>query len=149
VYCKHHYDSHVFLLYNIPKSACPTVHREYWCEPPTRPNHSERGEGTTFNIYLPTSEKEVIEDKKPSREVVKGEGTILLVDDEEMITDVGEQLLEKLGYSVTTVASGEKAVDYLKDNAADLLILDMIMNPGLMDLKPTKGSLNCIPDRRH
>lgn len=148
MYCKHHYDSHVFLLYNIPKSACPTVHREYWCEPPTRPNHSERGERTTFNIYLPTSEKEVIEDKKPSREVVKGEGTILLVDDEEMITDVGEQLLEKLGYSVTTVASGEEAVDYLKDNATDLLISDMIMNPGIDGYETYKRILTLHPNQK-
>jgi len=93
---------------------------------------SEKGEGTTFNIYLPASEKEVIEEKKPPRELVKGEGTILLVDDEEMITDVGEQLLEKLGYRVLVAKSGREAITLYEKNKAgiDMVILDMIM-PGM------------------
>ena len=73
---------------------------------------------------------------------------MLLVDDEEMITDVGEQLLEKLGYSVTTVASGEEAVDYLKDNAADLLILDMIMNPGIDGYETYKRIFTSYPNQK-
>jgi len=91
--------------------------------------YSEKGEGTTFNIYLPASEKEVIEDKMPSREFAKGEGTILLVDDEEMITDVGEQLLEKLGYRALVAGSGKEAIDVYEKNKADIdmVILDMIM----------------------
>lgn len=102
------------------------------CEPPTRPNHSEEGEGTTFNIYLPASEKEVIEERKPSREVVKGKETILLVDDEEMILDGGEQLLEKLGYMVMVAKSGREAITLYEKNRADIdrVILDMIM-PGM------------------
>jgi len=92
--------------------------------------YSEKGEGTTFNIYLPASEKEVIEGKKPSEEVVKGEGTILLVDDEEMITDVGRQLLEELGYKVMVAKSGREAVTLYEKNKADIdiVILDMIMS---------------------
>jgi PAS domain S-box-containing protein len=94
--------------------------------------YSEKGEGTTFNIYLPVSEKEVLEEKKPTGEVVKGEGTILFVDDEEMITDVGELLLEKLGYHVLTAKSGQEALDVYGKNMddIDLVILDMIM-PGM------------------
>lgn len=94
--------------------------------------YSEKGEGTTFNIYLPASEKEVVEEKKPTGEAVKGEGTILLVDDEEMITDVGELLLEKLGYRVLTARSGQEAIDVYgkKMDDIDLVILDMIM-PGM------------------
>lgn len=50
--------------------------------------YSEMGEGATFNIYLPASDKEAIKEVKPSKDVVRGEGTVLLVDDEEMIIDV-------------------------------------------------------------
>ncbi|MBW2116758.1 MAG: PAS domain S-box protein [Deltaproteobacteria bacterium] len=94
--------------------------------------YSEKGEGTTFNIYLPASETEVIEGKKPSEEILKGEGTILLVDDEEMITDVGGQLLEKLGYRALTAKSGRETIPLYENNKADIdmVILDMIM-PGM------------------
>ncbi len=91
--------------------------------------YSEKGEGATFIIYLPASETEVIEDKKPLKAVVKGEGTILLVDDEEMIIDVAKQLLEKLGYMVLVARSGKEAISVYGKNRAriDLIILDMIM----------------------
>lgn len=94
--------------------------------------YSEKGEGTTFNIYLPASEAEIIEEKKPSEKILKGEGTILLVDDEDMITDIGRQLLEKLGYKALLAKSGREAVTLYENNKADIdmVILDMIM-PGM------------------
>ena len=93
---------------------------------------SRKGEGATFHLYLPASDKSVQEEKKPSREVVKGKGTILLVDDEEMIIDVGRQLLEMLGYRILTAPNGKEAVDIYEKNKADIdmVILDMIM-PGM------------------
>ena len=54
--------------------------------------YSEKGHGSTFNIYLPASEKEVIEEKKPTGETLKGSETVLFVDDEEMITEVAGDL---------------------------------------------------------
>lgn len=92
--------------------------------------YSEVGEGTTFNIYLPASEKGIIQnEKKVSGQILKGEGTILLVDDEEMITDVGEQMLKRLGYRIIIANSGQEAINsYQKNmNDIDLVILDMIM----------------------
>jgi len=91
--------------------------------------YSEKGEGTTFNIYLPASEKEIIEEKKLSKDVLRGSETVLLVDDENMIIDVGEQLLEKMGYMVLIARNGKEAIDTYEKNKdeIDIVILDMIM----------------------
>jgi signal transduction histidine kinase len=62
--------------------------------------YSEKGEGSTFNIYLPVSSAVLTKEKEPSFHVLKGNETILLVDDEEMIINIGTQLLERLGYRV-------------------------------------------------
>ncbi len=92
--------------------------------------YSKKGEGATFNIYLPASEKKAIEVKETSRKITKGAGTILLVDDEEMIIDVGKQMLEKLGYKVIVAKSGKQAINIYEKNKAeiDMVILDMIMH---------------------
>ena len=90
---------------------------------------SEVGSGTSFYIYLPESDRAVKEDFQPQETAYKGTGTILLVDDEEMVVDVGKQMLERLGYEVLTAASGRDAVDIYKQNRdkIDLVLLDMIM----------------------
>ncbi len=92
--------------------------------------YSKKGEGATFNIFLPASEKKVTRKKRIVQKITKGKETILLVDDEEMIIDVGMQMLEKLGYKVITAKSGKEAVDIYKKNKAeiDMVILDMIMH---------------------
>jgi two-component system cell cycle sensor histidine kinase/response regulator CckA len=91
--------------------------------------YSEEGEGTTFNIYLPASEKEVVKEKKSQEEVLKGAETTLLVDDEDMIIEVGQGVIKKLGYKVLTAKSGKEAIEIYKKNhdRIDLVILDMIM----------------------
>jgi two-component system cell cycle sensor histidine kinase/response regulator CckA len=93
---------------------------------------SEKGKGATFIIYLPASDKIPLEEKTPAHAIMTGGATILLIDDEEMIIDVGSQLLERLGHTVLTAGSGETALEiYQKNQAAiDLVILDMIM-PGM------------------
>jgi CheY-like chemotaxis protein len=90
---------------------------------------SEKGKGASFNIYLPASEKEVVKDKKLAKEILKGYGTILLVDDEDMIIDVGKELLKKMGYKVLVTKSGKAAVELYEANKdeIDIVILDMIM----------------------
>ena len=91
--------------------------------------YSEKGEGTTFNIYLPASTKEIIDEKKLSEEVLKGKEIVLLVDDEKMIVDVGKELLKKMGYKVLTANSGKAAIELYAANKdqIDMVILDMIM----------------------
>jgi len=94
--------------------------------------HSERGHGTTFTMYLPASPKEVEKEERASGNIVKGQGTILLVDDEDVILDVSREMLEMLGYEVLVARSGWEAIELYgaKRKDIDLVILDMIM-PGL------------------
>jgi len=91
--------------------------------------YSEKGEGTTFNFYLPVSEKEAVMEKEYPIEVLRGTGAVLLVDDEDIITNVGRKIIEKLGYTVLVAKSGKEAIQIYKENRdrIDMVILDMIM----------------------
>ena len=95
--------------------------------------YSEPGQGTTFNFYLPASSRKAVEEPKAEAAVVrKGRETILLVDDEEMIIDVGCGLLGELGYTVIPARSGQEALEIYSARRAeiDLVVMDMIM-PGM------------------
>ena len=112
---------------------------------------SKKGHGTTFQIYLPASKKKVVEKREVvekgeiAKEVLKGSETVLLVDDEDMILDVGSQMLERLGYEVLIARTGKEAIEIVSKAhraegeekeryapgamppAPDMVILDMIM----------------------
>jgi len=93
---------------------------------------SEKGGGTSFYIYLPATDPlNIFQNKEIKREdgIARGTETILLVDDEHMILDVSRQMLEKLGYTVLSAASGREAIEmYQKHlNEISLVIIDMIM----------------------
>jgi len=95
--------------------------------------YSEADQGTTFTIYLPASRKKVKKElEKTVPTMAMGTGTILLIDDEEMIIKVGKELLQELGYDVMTASSGMDAIELYKKNAdqIDMVIMDMIM-PGM------------------
>lgn len=94
--------------------------------------YSEVGQGTAFSIYLPVTDRLVEHEESIVDGIVEGSGTILMVDDEIMIIQVGKMMLEKLGYRVITVDSGEKAIVTIQNNAdeIDIVLLDMIM-PGM------------------
>ena len=90
---------------------------------------SKKGQGTKFEIYLPASGKAVPIPKKASEKFVEGQETVLLVDDEDMIIDVGTRMLRKLGYKVFTARDGKEAITIFKkhQDKIDLIVLDMIM----------------------
>ena len=83
-----------------------------------------------MNVYIPIEtiprQKYGIIDEKS---VVKGVARILIVDDEEILRELGEKTLESLGYEVATCKDGQEAVKYYKKNwkEIDLVILDMVM----------------------
>ncbi|MFO7987174.1 MAG: PAS domain S-box protein [Desulfatiglandaceae bacterium] len=94
--------------------------------------YSEKGHGTTFNIYLPVTERGVEATKEPIGGVHKGSETVLLVDDEEMIIEVVQELLEGLGYTVLLAKNGPEALETYRNyrEHIDIVVLDMIM-PGM------------------
>lgn len=108
---------------------------------------SEAGKGTTFYLYLPASAKPLPTEKAGADQPVTGNATILLIDDEEMVIDVGGQLLEHLGHEVLIARSGDEAIEIYqnKSDQIDMVILDMIM-PGKSG-KETFGAIQSInPD---
>ena len=123
--------------------------------------YSEEGIGTTFNIYLPALGS-VVDDQgvaSGEEQALMGDETILLVDDEELIIDVGGEILTFLGYTVFLARSGKEAIETYteKQGEIDLVILDMIMpdmgggetydilkkiNPGIKVLLSSGYSIN-------
>jgi two-component system cell cycle sensor histidine kinase/response regulator CckA len=90
---------------------------------------SEKAHGTTFSIYLPSAGKVLSWPVKSNGQFLKGSGSILLVDDEPMVLEVGVKMLKKLGYEVLEANGGKEAVDLYEANKEKirLVILDMIM----------------------
>ena len=87
------------------------------------------GQGSTFFFYLPASEGRIDQARPEAEQLATGSESILLVDDESMVLEVGEQLLQALGYQVTTASSGQAAIKIYTQlmDRIDLVILDMIM----------------------
>lgn len=80
---------------------------------------------------------------------IEGSGeTILVVDDIKEQREIASAILLKLGFSVTTVSSGEEAIEYLKKNNVDLLVLDMIMDPGIDGLETFKRIREIHPEQK-
>ena len=94
---------------------------------------SEVGKGTSFVIYLPVNAETgttVVELPKPEKPAeLWGTGTILLVEDEDMVRAVAERALTRHGYTVLTASNGEEALEILGlgDTAFDLIISDVVM----------------------
>lgn len=90
---------------------------------------SKKDKGTIFNIYLPASDKIIKSEVSPPKHLSRGTETILLVDDEDIITDAMVELLEQIGYKVFWARSGKEAITIYKNNKnrINLVILDIIM----------------------
>jgi CheY-like chemotaxis protein len=93
---------------------------------------SSEDRGTTIDLYFPVTRKEMREQVDAQIENLMGNGEkILVVDDVKEQREIASRMLSKLNYEVESVSSGEEAIEYIKKKSADLLILDMIMDPGI------------------
>ena len=101
---------------------------------------SLKGRGSTFCVFLPATDKEPERETEEKAEIRAGAETVLLVDDEEPILEVGTDMLRSLGYRVLTSRSGEDALALYGERGreVDLVILDMIM-PGMGGAKTYEG----------
>ena len=90
---------------------------------------SEQGQGTTFTIFLPATERGIEDKSEAAARLIKGSGTLLIVDDEELVLDVGVNMLEKLGYTVLKAHNGTQAVEIFETHKdkIKMVILDIIM----------------------
>jgi PAS domain S-box-containing protein len=111
---------------------------------------SKEGKGSTFTMYFPVTREATSAEALPlsiSEYSGKGE-SILVIDDIKAQRDLAKEILQKLYYRVSDVAGGEEAVTYLKEHEVDLLVLDMIMDPGMDGLDTYKKILEIHPRQK-
>jgi two-component system, cell cycle sensor histidine kinase and response regulator CckA len=111
---------------------------------------TEVGKGSIFTLYFPVTREELtVQQQKVPIERYMGNGeSVLVVDDVAEQQQVAAVMLTKLGYQVYTVAGGKEAVEYLKGNKADVLVLDMIMEPGIDGLETYKRVREINPGQK-
>jgi PAS domain S-box-containing protein len=108
---------------------------------------TEEGKGTTFSLYFPVTTEQIAPEGMPvpqSEYMGRGE-SILIVDDMQEQRELAAKMLIKLNYRVVVAASGEEAVEYLRDHQADMVVLDMIMDPGIDGLDTYRNILEINP----
>jgi len=97
---------------------------------------SKVGKGTDVTLYFPATRQALRRDERLPLNAFKGKGeAVLVVDDIKEQREIAGEILSKLGYSVATAASGEEALEHLRRQPADLVVLDMIMEPGIDGLE--------------
>jgi CheY-like chemotaxis protein len=111
---------------------------------------SQEGNGTTFTLYFPVTKEEptkTAETVSTSTYMGRGE-SILVVDDLKEQRELAVNMLERLGYRVEAVSQGEEAIEYLKNKKADLVVLDMIMEPGINGFETYRRILGINPKQK-
>jgi len=111
---------------------------------------SVEGEGTTFTLYFPVTRNDMAREQTAlSHAEYMGKGeSILIVDDIGEQRELAARMLSRLRYKVTAVSSGEEAVEYLKEEPFDLVVLDMILDPGIDGLDTYIRMLEVRPGQK-
>jgi signal transduction histidine kinase/CheY-like chemotaxis protein len=111
---------------------------------------TREGFGTRIDIYFPATRDAVADERSfvPLEEYVGSGETILVVDDVPEQRELAGQMLAKLGYRVHTATGGEAALQFLSEQPVDLVILDMIMDPGIDGLETYIRILKNHPEQR-
>jgi len=111
---------------------------------------SKEGEGSIFTLYFPvTREEKVALSEEEIKYEYRGNGeSVLIVDDVEEQRNVASAILTRLGYQVHSVSGGEEAVEYLRGNKVDIILLDMIMTPGIDGLETYRRILRVNPRQK-
>ncbi|MBA7671021.1 Sensor histidine kinase RcsC [subsurface metagenome] len=111
---------------------------------------STEGEGATFTLYYPATREQIIKEKVlvPVQEYRGSGESVLVVDDVREQREIACTLLTVLGYKADAVTSGEEAVEYVKEQRVDLIVLDMIMDPGIDGLETYRKILEIHPGQR-
>lgn len=106
--------------------------------------------GTRFKLYFPVPEEYAIpvEEKRPVEDYMGCGESVLVVDDVGTQRIITARMLEKLGYRPVAVPSGEEAVEYLRNTRVDILVLDMIMDPGIDGLETYRRIKEIHPDQK-
>jgi len=109
--------------------------------------YSEPGKGSTFHVYIPAIQREVVEEKDEIEPLPTGHERILFIDDEPGLVEIGKQMLEYLGYEVTTRTSSIEALELFrtKPDQFDLVITDMTM-PQMMGDRLAQELMQIRPD---
>ncbi|MCE5283978.1 MAG: PAS domain S-box protein [Deltaproteobacteria bacterium] len=111
---------------------------------------SKEGKGSAFILYFPITEEEFAKPEGTSSSLIhRGQGeSILVVDDMESQRELAMTLLEDIGYKVETVASGEEAIEHLRNGKADLIILDMLLGTDMDGLETYQRIRAMNPEQR-
>ncbi len=107
-------------------------------------------EGTIFQLFFPRSEEDQIVqiENNKTEPLTSNSEHILVVDDEPLLRDIACQILQSFGYTVDSVNSGELAIQFVKDNPVDLILLDMLMEPGMNGRQTYEEIIKLYPGQK-
>ena len=110
---------------------------------------SRVGQGTRCELYFPITRR-VSVDKTPAVAIdsLRGSETILVVDDVTTQREIAKEILTRLGYTVNVASNGEEAIAFFQNDHADLIVLDMIMEPGIDGLETYRRILRHNPNQK-
>lgn len=105
--------------------------------------------GTCFQLYFPITDASIASQSEKGDLDFTGNGEfILVVDDERHLRDLASQMLKRLGYKVAALPSGEEAIEFVKESRVDLLVLDMLMEPGINGYQTYKKIISLYPGQK-